>query len=146
MNYQEYTPSKALQAFVDVIWVLDAPASGTTERVLPDGRTEFVVHFGNAFEISYDGHSYEPQGNVIFAAQIENNIYLRATGRAAMIGARFKAHLATCFFCFSMEDIAGKVHNVINIPGLEVDELHSQISASPSDVNRVTILEKFLAS
>ena len=50
--YQVLPPPPELEPFVECFWDLVGPASETPaepEIVLPDGRTELIVHFGDDF-------------------------------------------------------------------------------------------------
>lgn len=52
MEYREYPPAPALAPFVDRLWTLlgGQPSPGEVQPILPDGRPELVIHFGDPFE------------------------------------------------------------------------------------------------
>ena len=52
MRYAEYRPSAPLAQWVRCYWVLECAAADVSpepERVLPDGCTEIIVHYGDPF-------------------------------------------------------------------------------------------------
>jgi AraC-like DNA-binding protein len=88
-----------LAAIVEAVWTLEAPpaaAVGPPQPVIPDGRAEIIVHFGDAFE-RWDGGagaaahpSVVRQPSVIFAGQLDAPLRLRPTGTVGVLGIRLR--------------------------------------------------------
>src|SRR6266404_7912558 len=61
MTYREHAPAPRLAEIVDRIWTLEATASefgDADQPVLPDGRPELILHFGDRFKrVEADGSS-----------------------------------------------------------------------------------------
>jgi AraC-like DNA-binding protein len=92
MNYQEYPPGARLAPFVDRFWTLTGSAAemaGDVQPVLPDGRSELIIHFGDAFERAAPDGVFARQAPIIFAGQLTSQLLLRPTGAAAVFGIRF---------------------------------------------------------
>jgi AraC-like DNA-binding protein len=99
MNYREYVPVERLTPFVECLWTLEGHArslGGEAQPVLPDGRTELVVHFGDPFE-RIEGGVVERQPSVLFAGQLAHRLLLRPTGCISVLGVRFRPHGAAAF-------------------------------------------------
>src|SRR4051794_32609530 len=99
MEYREHTPVARLAPLLECLWTLQGDArklAGETQPVLPDGRTELVVHFGDPFERIEDGTA-QLQPAVIFAGQLTHRLVLRPTGRISVLGVRFRPYGAATF-------------------------------------------------
>lgn len=88
MDYREYRPSAPLSAIVDRIWTLEGHAAGV-QPVLPDGRPEVIVHFGDAFERLDEHGRATRQAATIVAGQLNAQLVLRPAGRVSVAGVRF---------------------------------------------------------
>src|SRR5687767_7196060 len=111
MNYREFSPSRALARFVDRIWTLTGHASeldGAVQPVLPDGRPELVIHFGDPFDrVSGDG-TVARQPRVLFAGQLLERLALRPTGEVAVLGVRFHPFGASAFVDVPQHHLIGQ--------------------------------------
>jgi len=93
MQYREYVPSAPLASVVACFWTLEGHAreiEGAAQPVLPDGRAELIVHFGDSFERCDSDASPERQPWAIFAGQLDRPLTLRPTGHVAVLGVRFR--------------------------------------------------------
>src|SRR5918992_2189608 len=110
MDYREFAPTVPLARFVDRIWTLTGHAGeldGEAQPVLPDGRPELVVHFGDPFDrLSNSGQS-ERQARVLLAGQLTGQLTLRPTGIVGVLGVRFHAYGASAFVRVPQHQLAG---------------------------------------
>jgi AraC-like DNA-binding protein len=85
MPYTELPPSPRLAPFVRCVWTFEAESSGPApERIVPDGRTELIVHYRAPFA---EGGTLQPR--VVFAGQLTRPLWLHASGPAGVVGVRF---------------------------------------------------------
>jgi AraC-like DNA-binding protein len=92
MRYTEAAPRPPLASIVRCIWTLEGHAAeleSALQPVLPDGRPELVMHFGDAFERVHPDGWAERQAPILFAGQITGQLALRPTGRIAVLGVSF---------------------------------------------------------
>lgn len=92
MEYRQWDPVPELAPFVDCLWTLSGHAadlSAPLQPVLPDGRPELVLHFGDPFERVHADGTFERQGRRLFAGQLTGQLVLRPTGRIEVLGIRF---------------------------------------------------------
>ena len=110
MFYKTLNPPADLEPFVDCIWVLAANSEGEPEAeiVLPDGKTELIVHFGDDFTKLEDG-KYERQARVLMSGQLTERIMLKPTGEIGVVSVRFKAAGAARFFDLPYAEIVDQV-------------------------------------
>lgn len=107
MHYAEFEPTPALAPFVQCVWTFEADAThGAPTRVVPDGRPELVVHFGDPFaEVDADGGEHV-QPRVLFAGQVTRPLVLKPLGRADVVGVRFRPAGAVALVGRSMRGTA----------------------------------------
>ena len=94
MRYQEFPPRESLAPWVKCFWLIeDSPApDGPMDAVVPDGCPEIIVHYGDRFTEGAIGRRIV-QPETIVAGHLTRPLMLRPTGRAGMVGARFRADL-----------------------------------------------------
>src|SRR5688572_11234427 len=110
MQYAEFQPLPGLAAIVDRLWTLsgDAASLGAdTQPVLPDGRPELILHFGDAFERVHADGLVERQPDVIFAGQLTSQLLLRPTGLIRVLGVRFHPYGAAAVVRAPQHELAG---------------------------------------
>jgi AraC-like DNA-binding protein len=107
MRYRESAPIPVLAPFVEVLWTLEGHTSeleGEPQRILPDGRTELILHFGDAFA--------RPGGReplALFAGQLTTQLVLWPTGRIKVLGVRFRPHGASALLLPSQLALSGEI-------------------------------------
>jgi AraC-like DNA-binding protein len=146
MHYEVFKPSKLLEPYVECIWLLvssvdAAQASG--EIVLPDGKMELVIHFGDPYSISR-GKRFSKQARSLLSGQITERIFLKPMGITGMIAARFRAFGASKFFEFPLNEIVDQVIDLDSYIGPRAFELEEKIFNAKSHQDRVTVLDGFL--
>ncbi|HYD20063.1 MAG TPA: helix-turn-helix domain-containing protein [Flavipsychrobacter sp.] len=89
MLFRQFQPSKALSAYVKCYWILECEYyPGPPERILPDGCTELIFHYGDSYS-RVSGKGLEEQAKTLLVGQIKRAIELQANGRTGMMGVRF---------------------------------------------------------
>jgi AraC-like DNA-binding protein len=110
MEYREYRPVPSLVPFVERLWTLVGPAlpgEGEVQPVLPDGRPELVVHFGDPFlRVSESGTAVQ-QARVLLAGQLTGQLLLRPSGAVAVLGVRFSPFGAAAFLRVPQQQLTG---------------------------------------
>jgi hypothetical protein len=91
LRYEEFTPPAALAEHAHCVWIFESAPnpSRASERIVPDGRCELVVHLGDPFVESAADGIERAQPRVLFAGQLSRPLWLRPTGRAHVVGVRF---------------------------------------------------------
>lgn len=146
MRYETFAPPAELAPFVDCFWVLTGtprPGDIEPEVVLPDGKTELIVHFGDPF-LKLEGQAYLKQAPVLLSGQLTERILLKPSGAVGIAAARFHPAGPARFFALEFESI---VDQVVDFRGHEpelADDLLSRIVAAASSTDRVAILRTTL--
>jgi AraC-like DNA-binding protein len=107
VRYSEFTPHPGLVGVVDCVWTLEGQASGDAEPVLPDGRPEIVLHFGEPFQRLGGDGTCERQPSILYAGQLTRQLLLQPTGRIGVLGVRFHPHGAATLLAIPQHDLAG---------------------------------------
>lgn len=134
MQYAEFAPLPRLASVVERLWTLsgDAASLGAdTQPVLPDGRPELILHFGDAFERVHAGGIIERQPGVIFAGQLTSQLLLRPTGLIRVLGVRFHPYGAAAVINAPQDALAGLT--------IGVDALARPLSRSLTEVRESSV-------
>jgi len=110
MEYQEFAPVPRLAPAVERLWTLDGHASaldGTAQPVLPDGRPELILHFGDRFDRVHADGRLEGQARTLFAGQLTSQLVLQPTGRISVLGIRFHPFGAAALLRVPQHELAG---------------------------------------
>jgi AraC-like DNA-binding protein len=136
MQYAEHAPIPELAPIVELVWTLsgDAATLGTdTQPILPDGRPELILHFGDEFErVNADG-SIERQPKLIFAGQLKSQLLLRPTGAIGVLGVRFHPFGAAALFPEPQDELAGQTIGV-NALSLSLSNALDEVRASAANL------------
>ena len=116
MRYVERPPLPALARVIDRIWTLEGQSQpgGRADPVLPDGRPELVLHFGDPFERIGDAGAVT-QPAIIFAGQLMSRLMLRPMGRIAVLGIRFHPYGAASLLPMPQHGLAGSPCGLENL-------------------------------
>jgi AraC-like DNA-binding protein len=109
VRYRQFAPLPELVGVVECLWTLEgrAPGGGPPEPILPDGRPELILHFGDPFQRLEAGGVCERQPAVLFAGQLTQQLLLQPTGTVAVLGVRFHPHAAAGILSVPQHELAG---------------------------------------
>jgi AraC-like DNA-binding protein len=114
MRYREYPVPEAqgLHAVVEAIWTLesDGPSepAATADPVIPDGRAEIIVHFGDPFDRLVDG-GFDRQAPTLVVGQLTQAILLRPANCVSVLGIRLKPEGAVALWREPQHELTGRV-------------------------------------
>jgi AraC-like DNA-binding protein len=147
MRYDEFPPAPAIREHVRCLWRFEAEAHEAArepERIVPDGRCEVVVHFGDPFvESGADGRE-RMQPSALFAGQLSRPLWLRATGRAGVIGVRFQPAGARSFLALALDSVTDCRVALESICPGEARALVSAVGRADA-ASRIGIAARFVA-
>jgi AraC-like DNA-binding protein len=142
LRYTEYPPPPEMAAVVECFWILDGVGAAVAEPVLPDGRTEWLFHYGTPFSRRHDDGRVERQPRALVAGQITAPIFLAASRSAGVAGIRLRPGASSLIGVPASEltdrlaplDAFRKTETVLD-----------QLAAAPSDDARLAALRRWLA-
>jgi AraC-like DNA-binding protein len=148
MIYELKSPSPALEPYVDCFWLLSAPkgdVDAEPEIVLPDGKTELIVHFGDDF-FKHDSTSnqFVRQARVLMSGQLTERILLKPSGEIGVVSVRFKSAGAARFFNIGYDSYVNQVFDFYTVESDVANVIHAKVSAATSVDSRIKVLEDML--
>jgi AraC-like DNA-binding protein len=154
LTYKTIEPCAELEPFVECFWLLAAPFDEAEEPrneiVLPDGKTELIVHFGDDFckleKFDDSEGKFVRQARVLMSGQLTEHIVLRPTGAIGVVAARFKPAGAARFFDLPYEEIVDQVVDLAAYDGNVAGLLQDEISKISSNDERLEFTQAFLKS
>ena len=152
LDYQVRLPPKQLEEFVDCFWDLSGPSSNQSpdsEIILPDGKTELIVHFGDDFlKLETNEKTgieiFERQARVLMSGQLTSRIKLRPTGVVGVSSIRFKAAGAARFFDLPFESIVDQVVDFSSYHFEVATMLKNNIESATNCEARLLVLQELL--
>jgi AraC-like DNA-binding protein len=147
MQYREYAPAAPLASVVACVWTLEGHArelEDDKQPVLPDGRAEFVVHFGDRFERCDPDIAPQRQPSAIFAGQLDRPIALRPTGHVAVLGVRFRPDGAARFMRVPQHELIGSTLDVACVSPALAAVARVVRESAPTLQHAVPIVERLL--
>ncbi len=135
MRYGEFHPCDALRPFLRCYWELTGVA-GPPETILPDGRTELVFHFGDAF--LEDG---SPQPRAMFVGQMSRPTTVQATGKVGCFGVRFESAGIWALFGDRQVDFTNRIVSASDILGPVIER---RLLGASDTAERIAIVETAL--
>jgi len=149
MRYREYAPSARLASVVACFWTLEGHArelEGATQPVLPDGRAELVVHFGDSFERCASNGAGERQPWAIFAGQLDAPLALRPSGAIAVLGVRFRPDGAARFMTAPQDELRGSTLEVATVSPALAAAARAVRDSAPTPAAAVPTIDRLLTN
>ncbi len=128
MEYRESPPPPELEHVLHCVWSLEGHASELSEAmqpVLPDGRPELIVHFGDAFERIDGRGEWVKQPHALLAGQLDRQLVLRPTGKIAVIGLRFRSCGASGVLDVPLDRLTGETLALGDVSGALAEAVRS---------------------
>jgi AraC-like DNA-binding protein len=144
--YQVLAPPPELEDFVDCFWDLTgaAPCDPTEpEIVLPDGKTELIVHFGEDF-FKLENGEYVRQARVLMSGQLTERIFLRPSGKVGVVSVRFKPAGAARFFDIPFCEIVDRVIDFSQFEKDVAQKLVRDVADASTPFERIGVLRNLL--
>lgn len=95
-RYAEYAPREELRPYVHCLWTFSAQHDPAPQPIAPDGRCEFILHFGTSYE-EVEGRRRVAQPPALFAGQLTRPLTLVGRDGACVLGVRFRPDGARAF-------------------------------------------------
>lgn len=142
MQYRERRPPDALAPWVECIWTLRGSGGGP-DPVLPDGRTEIVLNFGDRFRRHADA-GVERQPRALFVGPMRTAVVLEPEGAIDLVGIRLRPAGAAGLVEPPAAEVAGCIPALEDVaPGLAT--LHERVGNADDRVGEaLALLEPLL--
>jgi AraC-like DNA-binding protein len=145
MRYRELPPAPALRGSVRCFWVLeDVHGSLGSERILPDGCAELIVHHGAPLLREDGAHRRSRQPETLVSGQLRTATRLHATGAFGLFGVRFETWAAGPFLRDSLAPLTGASAPLDAFWGADARRLHERLAEAVDDEERAAIASDVL--
>ncbi|MBL8525175.1 MAG: helix-turn-helix transcriptional regulator [Betaproteobacteria bacterium] len=148
MFYTELPPHQSLAHLIRCIWVFDASGvSGNgedTQRIVPDGHPELVLHYGDRFAEISDDNIATTQSRLVFAGQISRQLVLRPGTNAGVIGVRFHPAGARALLGMAMVENTDMRLDLTSVWARDSEHLLDEVHSAGDVFAKVRVVEKFL--
>ena len=145
MRYQEFRPNSFLKDYIQCYFVCETDTAVLTEdKVFATGFIEIMFNLGT------DGPQQIKNGDLINQPDIQlwgqtiRPFTFSSFGKHSMLGIRFFAHTAACFFNEPIAQFNDQVIDFKDIGGKEAVLLHSKLMEAKSLDRRIELIEEFL--
>jgi len=145
MRYKEFSPNSFLKNYVQCYFVCETDTAVFTEdKVFASGSIEIM------FNLGADGPQQIKNGDLIKQPDIQlwgqtiHPFTFASFGKHSMLGIRFFAHTAACFFNEPIEQFNDQVIDYKDIAGRDAVLLHSKLVEAKSLDQRIQLVEAFL--
>ncbi|MDP9077592.1 MAG: helix-turn-helix transcriptional regulator [Bacteroidota bacterium] len=145
MRYKEFRPDSFLKDYVQCYFVCETDTAVFTEDIV--FATGFIEIM---FNLGADGPQQIKNGNLISQPDIQlwgqtiHPFTFASFGKHSMLGIRFFAHTAACFFNEPIEEFNDQVIDFKDICGRDAVLLHSKLLEGQSLDRRIELVEEFL--
>jgi AraC-like DNA-binding protein len=143
MEYSRFIPNILLQPLVECYWIVEG-TDLSVQKIIPDGCTELVFHFGDPYKISRDGVSEKIQPDNIAAGQLDRPIYLAATGKSGVLGIKFQPSGIWKMFGCDMYLLTNETFSLTDVLGKDINSLAGQILDQNNNRERIRVVESYL--
>ena len=147
MRYRELPPPPGLSRWVQCLWIFESPhPAAAPQRIVPDGRAELVVHFGQPFAEVDSAGVATPQHRAIFAGQVTRPLVLSSPGNAGVLGVRFRPAGARAFLGMPMRHATDQRIAVEELFTGAGSSLADEVAAAGGDEARSGIAAAFVSA
>jgi AraC-like DNA-binding protein len=142
MRYAEYLPSPRCARLVDRFWILEGPAAGVPDAIIPDGRIELIVHYSGTFWRHAAG-SIVRQPASLLVGQMTGPAILAPEGYAGVAAIRLRSAAARTLLEFSVDEISERFVDLEAVfPSVTM--LRQQLADARDDAARTSAMEAWL--
>ena len=147
MIYRRISPPADLSRIIQCFWIVEDEPGATPlpqrQKIIPDGYTEVVCHFGDPYRIRLT-RRWETQGYVLVAGQIKRHFYLENKGKSAIFGIKLKPSVLSHVFGVDMSKFTDRVVDVRKVKGFKaLAGLHETLAMLGTDKRCTTAAEFF---
>ncbi len=127
MEYHEAPAPPDLSDLVHCFWYLRG-IGGTVQPVVPDGRSEIVIHVGEPFALLDADGVPCPQAEVVVAGQLTKPLLIQPSSEPEIVGIRFTSTGACAFLGVVMSELTDRTTALRDLRPVLADRLRDAAS------------------
>lgn len=109
MVFSRIDPHEELMDLIEWFWIVEnSDPAEQLQKIIPDGFPEMIFHFGDPYRIQLKS-PWSPQSKSLFAGQITSHFFLQNTGKASILGVKWKPAAMMQLFHIPMRPLTDRV-------------------------------------
>lgn len=143
MEYSTFVPNPQLQHVVECYWIVEG-SDTVTQKIIPDGSSELVFHFGDRYKVHAEGTPETLQSLAIAAGQLNKPIFLTPTGNSGVLGVKLRPLGMWRLLGCDMNLLTNETYALHDVLDQETEDLADMIRSAASNQERIRKVETFL--
>jgi len=145
MKFERIDPTGQAQKAIECYWIVkDDDATHVKQKIIPDGFTEIIFHFGDHYRINLGGQ-WKRQETSLLAGQISTHFFLENTGVTDILGIKLKPSAVTHLFGVPMSSITDQVVGLGKVMEHKMKSVEASIRKTKDDKERIKLIEAFFS-
>jgi AraC-like DNA-binding protein len=125
--------------------MLEGPGCGGPDPIIPDGRAEIIFHYGAPFEHHREDGRVDRQPSAIIVGQLTAPMYIAHRGNAGVAAVRLRPAAVPSVARVDADELTGRYFPLDDVVA-RTGSLHERLALASSDVERVALLDAWVAS
>jgi len=143
MTFERFDPKPELSHIIKEFWIYeDLESIPKIQKVIPDGYSEIIIHYGDPYRINLDG-VWETQSRLLFSNQISKFFHLENTGKSAIIGMKLFPMAGYELFGIDMSTLTDQVVALEDLY-VDISSILPLTSSAHSTESRISALENWV--
>ncbi len=138
-----FPAGEKVSAFVKCFWQLEKPGGYLHERLLPNGETQLIFHYGNPFSESYGGMQAGLQPHSLICGQFTTFKDIFSYGQAGLLGVVFHPYASNALFGIPAHHFT---HLTVGLTEVEkgLHDIGMRVAAAQTLPQRLMLIEDFI--
>jgi AraC-like DNA-binding protein len=143
MFFSRIDPDPQLSRIIECIWLAeDESTLIQNQKIIPDGFTEIIFHFGAPYRICLD-QEWEVQSKSLLAGQISKHFFLENTGESSFVGIKLKPTALTHLYSLNMWTLTDRVVDLHSLFRDEFRLLEQLLYSVIDHARRIDVLNDY---
>jgi hypothetical protein len=143
MFFKRIEPHPAVKHIIECYWIIeDEEATPKKQKIIPDGFTEIIFHFGDPYRIKLN-KQWRLQSKSLVAGQITKHFWLENTGVSNVLGIKLKPTSLTHLYDINMHLLTDKVLAIKKILPREMTSIENAIRKFNNHAERISVIEEY---
>jgi AraC-like DNA-binding protein len=147
-SYQEFSPSPALQSFVECYWLHDFKTQGQQEspiqRCMPFGALELILHLDDNHAYAMFNDTWQKLPQAFFVGLYRDTVQWKAVGTSRKFGIRLKPESLLQLFKVPVASLFNQFTDLETFLGKETNRLTERVHGVADIQSVIRIAESFL--
>ena len=127
MYFNRIAPAESLKKWIVCYWIVEADTEAPTiEKIIPDGFTELIFHYGDTCRTKISGE-WQVQSNTLIAGQLTKYFYLENGSNAKMIAVKLMPAALTQLFGLKMHLLTDEILDADKINNASLNSLKNKL-------------------